>query len=183
MNGATPSKQINLGSRTGREPREASSARKRVVSASPSRTFKAGFNKDKKEMATEEYVDVIYKNKDPIAVSIKDRGNLTNTVPNPAAKAYFTFTFKKEGEEPEIVEEKGSKKKTIASGGTRKSTAALVKCPITKAVEDRKAAGSIISIANNSKKVEVEIHDFAIQSGPKPKIEAASTPSRKSTRV
>ena len=49
-------------------------------------------------MQSADYVDPIYDNKDPIAASVKERGNaLTNTIRKPDAKADFRYQFKLDG--------------------------------------------------------------------------------------
>lgn len=185
-NGTTPTKKVDLAQsqRPGRGETPQSSMRKdkRAVSASPSRTFKPAFNQ--KEMAKEDHVDAIYDNKDPIATSIQQRGTITGVVQSKGGPAPFTFTFKLEGQNQPVIE---SKKKAAAasSGGAgaegRKSIAgAKGPCPIASSIEERKKAGSIVSIANGGARVNLEIFEFTVQ-GKRPVME--TTPSRKSKKV
>jgi hypothetical protein len=151
------------------------------VSASPSRGgFKPAFNK--KAMVEETFVDAVYKNKDPIATSMVSRGNMTNTVPRADGSVPFTFTFAKSGENGPAIE--SSKRTSVAKSGpgatSRKTNGggSVGKCPITKSIEERKAAGSVVSIANGVMRIENEIFEFEF-AGAKAKI-VNDTPTRKS---
>lgn len=92
------------------------------------------------------------------------------------------FAFKLEGQAQPNVESKKKAAAATENGGPegRKSIAAAKgKCTITESIEERKKAGSLVSIANGGARENLEIFDFVV-TGKRPVME--TTPSRKSKK-